>query len=109
MPETVAGLISDRKPLAYPAAGAALARCVVRTVVLLLHRQVHLPTERVGMRLTFSDETSARVYRETVVDQDANHDPGALVVDLWLTCGLAREPSADVLRACRCPARLTRT
>jgi hypothetical protein len=48
------GIISDRQPLAYPAAGAALTRCVVRTAILLLRRKVHLPAERVGTRLEFA-------------------------------------------------------
>lgn len=76
--------ISDRQPLAYTAAGAALARCVVRTAILLLRGKVHLPAERVGMRLTFADETRARVYRETVVDQPASQDPCALAVEFRL-------------------------
>jgi hypothetical protein len=84
MQEMVAGLISDRQPLAYPAAGAALTRCVVRTVILLMRGMIHLPAERVGKRLTFADETSARVYRETVVDQNAIENPCALVVEFRL-------------------------
>lgn len=78
------GVISDRQPLVYPAAGAALARCVVRTAILLLRRTVHLPAERVGMRITFADGTSARVYRETVLDQDAIQGSCALVVEFRL-------------------------
>jgi hypothetical protein len=36
------------------------------------------------MRLRFADRTSARVYRETVVDRDATRDPGVLVVGFRL-------------------------
>jgi hypothetical protein len=36
------------------------------------------------MRLRFADGTSARVYRETVVDQDATRDPCVLVVGFRL-------------------------
>lgn len=78
------GLISDRQPLRFPAARVALERCVARTVILLLRRQVQLPGENVGMRLRFADETSARVYRETVVDQGQAEDPCALVVEFRL-------------------------
>ncbi len=38
----------------------------------------------VGMRLRFADGTSARVYRETVVDRDATRDPCVLVVGFRL-------------------------
>jgi hypothetical protein len=41
---------------------------------------MHLPRGHVGMRLRFADGTSARVYRETVVDRDAARDPCVLVV-----------------------------
>lgn len=78
------GLISDRPPLAYLAAGQALARCVAKTAILLLRGRVYLPAERVGTRLTFADDTSARVYRETVVDQDPIQNPCVLAVEFTL-------------------------
>jgi hypothetical protein len=73
------GMISDRKPLPYPATLVALADCVVRTAGLLLRQQVHLPRDRVGMRLRFADDSSARVYRETVIDPGVAKDPCVLV------------------------------
>jgi hypothetical protein len=45
---------------------------------------MHLPRGHVGMRLRFADGTTARVYRETVVDQEATYDPCVLVVGFQL-------------------------
>jgi hypothetical protein len=45
---------------------------------------MHLPSQRVGMRLRFADGTSARVFRETVVDRGATVDPCVLVVEFRL-------------------------
>lgn len=53
------------------------------TAVLLARRRIHLPKEHVGMRLRFADGTSARVYRETVID-DTHTDPCVLVVEFRL-------------------------
>ena len=74
----------ERPPLAYPAAAWALAACVAETVRLLWQRRMHLPSQRVGMRLRFTDGTSARVYRETVVDRGTTADPCVLVVEFRL-------------------------
>ena len=57
------------------AIGASIARCPS----LLRSGRVHLPRVRVGSHLTFSDGTTARVYRETVVD-GAAAAPCALIV-----------------------------
>jgi hypothetical protein len=38
----------------------------------------------VGLRLAFADGTSARVFRETVVDRDGTADPCVLVVEFRL-------------------------
>jgi hypothetical protein len=51
---------------------------------LLGQRRIHLPRGRVGMRLRFTDGTSARVYRETVVDQGPPLDPCVLIVEFRL-------------------------
>jgi len=72
--------ISEKPPLAYPAALRALAGCAAGTVLLLRHRRMHLPRQRVGMELRFADGTTARVYRETMVDRTATQDPCVLVV-----------------------------
>jgi hypothetical protein len=77
-------VVSEQPPLAYPAAARALVSCVAETARLLWQRRMHLPSRRVGMRLRFADGTSARVYRETAVDQGATADPCVLVVEFRL-------------------------
>jgi len=72
--------ITEQPPLAYWAALRAVAACAVRTGRLLWHRRIHLPTGDVGMRLRFADGTSARVYRETVIERGVTKDPCVLVV-----------------------------
>ena len=51
---------------------------------LLAHRRTHLLGEHVGTRLGFADQSSARVFRETVVDRDPPGDPCLLVVEFRL-------------------------
>jgi hypothetical protein len=75
--------MNEHVPLPYGVAARAVMRCVVSTGVLLAQRRIHLPKEHVGMRLRFADGTSARVYRETVVD-GVRDDPCALVVEFRL-------------------------
>jgi hypothetical protein len=70
----------EQAPLPVGSALRALVRCAGATAVLLARRRVRLPREHVGMRLRFADGTSARVYRETVVDQASMEDPCVLVV-----------------------------
>jgi hypothetical protein len=77
-------VVPERPPLAYPAAARALTACVAETARLLWQRRTHLRAQRVGMRLHFADGTSARVYRETVVDRGATVDPCVLVVEFRL-------------------------
>jgi hypothetical protein len=76
--------MNEQSPLAYPAALAALAGCVATTARLLLRRRIHLPAQQVGRRVRFADGTSARVFRETVVDRGTTRDPCALVVEFRL-------------------------
>jgi hypothetical protein len=76
--------MTEKPPLAYPAAFRALARCVLRTVRLLAGHRLHLPGQHVGLRLRFADGTSARVYRETVADHGPVRDPCVLVVGFRL-------------------------
>ena len=64
-------IIYERPPLAYRAALRAVTRCSASTARLLWRRRLRLPPRQVGTRLRFADGTSARVYRETVVDRDA--------------------------------------
>jgi hypothetical protein len=77
-------VVPERPPLAYPAAAFTLAACVVTTARLLWRHRIHLPSRRVGMQLRFADGTSARVFRETVVDRGATVDPSVLVVEFRL-------------------------
>ena len=77
-------VVTERPPLAYPVAMRALAGCFANTMRLLWQRRMHLPRGRVGMRLRFADDTSARVYRETVVDRGPTLDPCVLVVEFRL-------------------------
>lgn len=76
--------MNEQIPLHYGVAARAVFRCAVSTVGLLARRRIHLPRGNVGMRLRFADGTSARVYRETVVDGTPK-DPCALLVEfrLW--------------------------
>jgi hypothetical protein len=77
-------VVPEQPPRAYPAAVRALAQCVEETVRLIWQRRMHLPSQRRGMRLGFADGTSARVYRETVVDRGPTVDPCVLVVEFRL-------------------------
>jgi len=77
-------VITEEPPLAYRAALWAVTSCAASTARLLWRRRMHLPCGHVGMRLRFADGTSARVYRETVVDRDATRDPCVLVVGFRL-------------------------
>jgi hypothetical protein len=54
------------------------------TAQLLFARRVHLSRSRVGIELHFADGTTARVYRETVVDHDIVNEPCVLVVTFRL-------------------------
>ena len=58
----------------------AVALCVVTTARLLIQRHIHLRRDRVGNRLRFADGTSARIYRETAVENAPNADPCVLFV-----------------------------
>jgi hypothetical protein len=77
-------VVAERPPLAYPEALPALAGCFVNVMRLLGQRRLHLPRGQVGMRLRFADGTSARVYRETVVDRGPTLDPCVLIVEFRL-------------------------
>jgi hypothetical protein len=77
-------VITEQPPVAYWAALRAVTSCAVNTAQLLWRHRMHLPRGHVGMRLRFADGTSARVYRETVIDRDATRDPCVLVVGFRL-------------------------
>jgi hypothetical protein len=76
--------LMDKPPLASLDTLRALADCVLRTARLLWAGRIHLPAHHVGQWLRFADGTSARVYRETVVDRGATGDPCVLVVEFRL-------------------------
>jgi hypothetical protein len=76
--------MADQAPLSVATALGAVARCVARTAVLLARRRIHLPRSHVGSRVRFADGTSARIYRETVVDRPAPRDPCVLLVEFRL-------------------------
>lgn len=71
--------MNEQAPLPYRDAAVSLIGCIASTVKLLARRCIHLRSEHVGMRLRFADGTSARVYRETVVD-GAPEEPCVLIV-----------------------------
>jgi hypothetical protein len=76
--------MNEQEALPQPAAWRAVGRCVLASARLLRQRRVHLPRTRVGVELRFADGTSARVYRETVVDRAAPGEPCVLVVEFRL-------------------------
>jgi hypothetical protein len=76
--------MNKQTPLPNRVAVPALIQCVAITADLLAHRRIHLPATHVGMRLRFADGTTARAYRETVVDGGLPANPCALVVGFRL-------------------------
>jgi hypothetical protein len=66
----VATPVAPAGPLAPPQAWGGVARCVVRSLGMLRRREVRTPGEHVDAWLRFADGSRARVYRETVVDQE---------------------------------------
>ena len=77
-------VVGEQPPFAYAPAPRALAGCFWSTARLLRQHRMHLPAGRVGMRLRFADGSSARVFRETVVDRGATRNPCVLVVEFRL-------------------------
>jgi hypothetical protein len=69
-----------RGPLPWRSAAGDLLRSAATTVRLLVRRRTHLPPRLVGTSLSFADDTSARVFRETTVDRGEPSDPCLLVV-----------------------------
>ena len=69
-----------------PLGGALIAEatCVARTAQLFASRRLREPRDHVGEVLHFADGSSARVYRETVVDHRPVSHPAALVVQFRL-------------------------
>lgn len=77
-------MLHEKPPLTRGVAWRAIGASMAATARLLAKRRIHLPSDRVGQHLRFADGTSARVYRETVVDQPAPEEPCVLVVEFRL-------------------------
>lgn len=73
----------DQRPLPFRIAVVDLARCIVRSAALIGRGAIRHPREVVGGRVTFADGTSARIYRETVIDH-MPAEPCALVIGFRL-------------------------
>ncbi|MGW0183027.1 hypothetical protein [Nocardia sp. NPDC003345] len=74
----------NSEPLPIARTVLALTRCVLATIGLLLRRHVRLPADNLGLRLGFADGTSARVFRETIVEGSPARQPCVLVVKFEL-------------------------
>lgn len=72
--------VNEQGPLGRGVAWAGVLSSVVNSVVLGSRGRVHLRHEQVGRRIRFSNGTSARVYRETVVDGRETREPCLLLV-----------------------------
>jgi hypothetical protein len=72
--------VNAQQPLPRGVAARAVLRCALETARLLACRCTHLLRAQVDGRLYFQDATSARVFRETIVDHDTPVDPSLLVV-----------------------------
>ncbi len=72
--------MNEQRPLPRHVAAREVVRCAAVTARLLARRETHLRSQRVGMRVAFADGTSARVFRETVVDGGQPPDSCMLVV-----------------------------
>lgn len=83
-PGATADVADGQGPLPHGVAWRAVIRCGGRTALMLAGRRIHLPRGHVGMRVRFADGTSARVYRETVVDAAPARRPCVLVVGFRL-------------------------
>ena len=65
-------------------AAKALVRCAWHTCVLVAQARIHQPREHVGRRIFFADDTSATIYRETVIERPLSGSPAVLVVGFRL-------------------------
>lgn len=72
--------MNTQAPLPRSTAALAEIRCMGAFVRLLARRRIDMPTDHVGSCLRFATGTSARIYRETVVDRSPAEAPCVLVV-----------------------------
>lgn len=77
----------EEPPLALRCALRALGGSTVRSLELLADARLHQPTRNRNRRVRFADETSATVYRETLVDREQVAQPAVLVVAFRLRIG----------------------
>jgi hypothetical protein len=72
--------MADQAPLPLLTAWPSVGRCVLASARLLASGRVHQPRTHVGRWLRFADGSTARVYRETVIDRPSPSEPAVLVV-----------------------------
>lgn len=72
--------VTEKGPLGQAVAWGGVLNSVAHSVVFGLHGRVHLCREQVGTRISFADGTTARVYRETVVEAGPTREPCVLLV-----------------------------
>lgn len=75
---------TEHRPLPFPVALRALARCAVVSAGLMARGRIHHPRDAVGTRLRFPGGTTSWVYRETVVDRPPAREPCVLLVEFRL-------------------------
>jgi hypothetical protein len=76
--------MADQAPLPLLTAWGSVGRCLVASARLLAAGRVRQPRTHVGQCLRFADGSTARVYRETVIDQPSLSEPAVLVVGFRL-------------------------
>lgn len=76
--------VKERRPLGQAVAWSGVLDSVVNSVVLGARGRVHLRYDEVGRRISFANGTSARIYRETVVEGGQTHEPCLLLVGFRL-------------------------
>lgn len=74
----------EHPPLPLPQALAALARCAVVAVRLMVGGRIHHPRDAVGTRVHVPGGKTSWVYRETVVDRSPATSPCVLLVEFRL-------------------------
>ncbi len=76
--------MSESSRVSLFSAVLAAAASVVRFCFLLISGRIHQPRQHVGDQLTFANGASARVFRETVVDQRRSVAPTVLIFEYRL-------------------------
>lgn len=76
--------MKEQPPLTKGSAVVALARCALRTAVLVARHQIRQPPDHVDRQLHFADGSTTAVYRETVIAGPDAARPAVLVVGFRL-------------------------